>query len=56
MRLARDARAEADTEALLAREAKALAEKERDEARTDKEKLTKELKCKSVLIRMLVLL
>jgi len=55
VRLAHDARAEANIEALLVHEAKALAKKERDEARTEKEKIAKELKCKSVLIRKLVL-
>ena len=48
--------AEVETEALLAHEANAVAEKERDETQSAKEKLVKELKCKLFLIIVLILL
>ena len=43
MRLARDAKAEAETQALLAWAATTLVEKQRDEARTAKKRLTDKL-------------
>lgn len=48
--LVHEAKVLAKTEALLAHEAKALAEQERNEARSAKEKLIEELECKLVLI------
>ena len=55
-RLACDAKVEAETQALLAHEAKVLTEKERDEALMVKEQLTKELNCKLFLMSIPLLL
>ena len=47
---------EADTQALLAHEAKALAEKERDEALTAKKQIVKELNRKLFLMSIPLLI
>ena len=54
--LVHDAKVEAETQALLAHEAKVLVEKERDEALTVKEQLTEELNRKLFLMSMPLLL
>ena len=54
--MARDAKVEAKTQALLAHEAKALAEKERDEALTVKKQLVEELNHKLFLMLVPLLL
>ena len=55
-RLACDAKVEVETQALLVHEAKALVEKERDEALTEKKQLTKELNHKLFLMSIPLLL
>jgi len=54
--LARDAKVEAETQVLLAHEAKVLTKKERDEALTAKEQLAEELNRKLFLISIPLLL
>ena len=54
--LTRDAKVEAETQALLAHEAKALAEKERDEALMEKKQLVKELNHKLFVMSIHLLL
>ena len=54
--MARDAKVEAKTQALLAHEAKALAEKERDEALMVKKHLVEELNRKLFLMSIALLL
>jgi len=54
--LACDAKVEAETQALLVHEAKALAEKERDEALMAKKQLAKELNRKLFLMSIPLLL
>lgn len=52
----REAKAQAETEVLLAHEAKVRAEKEKYKALSTKTKLIKELKCMLFFITMLILL
>ena len=55
-RLEHDAKAEAETQALLAWEATTLVEKQRDEAQTVEKRLTDELQCELFFMLILILL
>ena len=56
MRLARDVKAEVETQALLAREATTLVEKQRDEAQMAEKWLADELQCELFFMLILILL